>query len=524
MNEAVRLEIVQRRQTGMSQRAIADELGISRGAVRRALARVQAQRDGLALPAPRPRPRQSIVDPFEPMLRELLAKYPNLTTERAVQELQARGFTGKYTVVHRRLRLLRPRQAPAPVPRFETGEGQQAQMDYGVYDIDFTREGRRRVYLFSYLLGYSRRQYLRFVESMDLPTTLREHVHAFHHLGGVARVCLYDNFKAVVLCHDADGAFYNLKFLAFATHYGFRPQACRVRRPQTKGKVERHFAYVESSLLNGRTFETLAHLNEVTASWLETVADVRILRDFQEAPRARHQREQPHLLPLPGCDFDTAQVVYRHVGVDGYISQRSNLYSVPLSHIGQVLPVRITESEVIIYSVRLEEITRHPLLPRTQTGVRQLIKTHHRVDDPSDRTRLLRERFGELGPVALQFLDGLLAKQIQGKLQAQQLLALIAQYQRDDVAAAFERAVRFGAFSLAAIRRILAATAKPRQWPDELANLHDMLPASLREDPIGPRPTSDYQQLLLPEEPSHGAPSQEEKPADESHPDQPKPA
>ena len=246
------------------------ELGISRGAVTRALARVQAQRDGQVAPLPRPRPRQSIIDPFEPLLKELLAKYPNLTTERALQELQARGFTGKYTVVRQRLGLLRPRAARPPVPRFETGPGLQAQMDFGVYDLDFTREGRRRVYLFSYLLGYSRRQYLRFVESMDLPTTLREHVHAFHYLGGVARVCLYDNFKAVVLRHDADGALYNPKFLAFATHYGFRPQACRVRRPQTKGKVERKFFYAETSLLNGRTFDTLEHLNEVTAWWLPT--------------------------------------------------------------------------------------------------------------------------------------------------------------------------------------------------------------------------------------------------------------
>ena len=165
MNEAMRLEIVQRRQTGMSQRAIADALGLSRGAVRRALARVQAQRDGHARPTPKPRPRRSIIDPFEPILRELLAKYPNITAERAVQELQARGFTGKYTVVHRRLRLLRPRATPARVPRFETEPGVQAQMDHGVYDIDFTREGRRRVYLFSYLLGHSRRQYLRFVKS-----------------------------------------------------------------------------------------------------------------------------------------------------------------------------------------------------------------------------------------------------------------------------------------------------------------------------------------------------------------------
>ena len=296
MTEELRHEIVQRRQSGMSMRAIAEELGISRGAVARVLARVQAQRDGRAAPSPRPCPRQSIIDPFEPILKELLAKYPNLTTERTLQELRARGFTGGYTVVRQRIGLLRPRRARRPCRALRPGQAQQAQMDYGVYDIDFTREGRRRVYLFSYLLSYSRRQYLHFVESMDLPTTLREHVHAFHHLGGVARVCLYDNFKAVVLRHDADGAFYNPKFLAFATHYGFRPQACRVRRPQTKGKVERQFFYVETNLLNGRTFDTLEHLNEVTAQWLQSVADVRILRDFQESPLQRHEQEKPHLL------------------------------------------------------------------------------------------------------------------------------------------------------------------------------------------------------------------------------------
>ncbi len=501
MNEAMRLEIVQRRQSGMSLRAIAEELAVSRGAVSRALARVQAQRDGRTAPSSRPRPRQSIIDPFEPVLKELLAKYPNLTTERALQELQARGFTGKYTVVRQRMGLLRPRAPRTPVPRFETGPGAQAQMDYGVYDVDFTREGRRRVYLFSYLLSYSRRQYLRFVESMDLPTTLREHVHAFHHLGGVARVCLYDNFKAVVLRHDADGAFYNPKFLAFATHYGFRPQACRVRRPQTKGKVERQFHFVETNLLNGRTFETLEHLNEATVGWLQSVADVRVLRDFQESPLQRHAVEQPHLLALPTCDFDTAQVVYRHVNVEGYVTHRLNLYSAPWSHIGQVLPVRVTESEVVIYSIGLEEIARHALVPSTQTGVRQTLKSHHPADDPAGRELLLRQRFAELGPMALTFLDGLLAKQIQGKLQAQQLLALVAQYHRDDVRQALERAVRFGAFSLAAIRRILAACARPKALLDELADLHrETLDPSLRQESIGPRPTSDYQHLLQPEE------------------------
>src|SRR5437773_5063959 len=151
MDEAMRHEVVQRHQTGASIRAIAKDLGISRGAVARALARVQGQRDGRAapLPGPRPRPRQSIIDPFEPILKELLAKYPNLTVERALQELQVRGFQGRYTIVRQRIGLLRPRAAAAPVPRFETGPACQAQMDFGVYDVDYTREGRRRVYLFS---------------------------------------------------------------------------------------------------------------------------------------------------------------------------------------------------------------------------------------------------------------------------------------------------------------------------------------------------------------------------------------
>ena len=517
MNEATRHQIVQRHQEGASIRAIASELGISRGVVGRVLAQVQAQRDGQAA-ASRPAKQRSILDEYEPILKELLVRYPNLTGERALQELQARGFRGHYTIVRERIKRLRPPTPTTPVARFETGPGIQAQMDHGIYDIDFIREGRRRVYLFSYLLGYSRRQYLRFVESMDLPTTLREHVQAFHHLGGAARVCLYDNFKAVVLRHDADGPLYNPKFLAFATHYGFRPQACRVRRPQTKGKVERKFHYVETNLLNGRTFESLEHLNEVTAWWLANVADARIMRDFKESPLVRHERERPELLPLPACDFDTALVVYRHVNVEGYVAQRSNFYSVPWSYIGQVLPVRVTEGEVIIYSTALDEIARHRLVPATVTAARQTIKSHHPSSDPDQRALLLRQRFNELGPVALRFLDGLLAKQVQGKLQAQQLLALVAHYQGSDVLKALERAVRFGAFSLAAIRRILAAQAQPKPLLDELADLHrDALDPLLRAEVIGPRPTSDYQHLLSPKE-ADETPAEEESPnpADET--------
>jgi transposase len=112
VNEATRHQIVQRHQQGASIRIIAKELGISRGAVGRILARIEAQRQGPADPIPQPRRRGSIIDEYEPILKELLARYPNLTGERALQELQARGFAGQYTTVRKRIKRLRPRAAP----------------------------------------------------------------------------------------------------------------------------------------------------------------------------------------------------------------------------------------------------------------------------------------------------------------------------------------------------------------------------------------------------------------------------
>jgi len=65
------------------------------------------------------------------------------------------------------------------------------------------------------------------------------------------------------------------------------------------------------------------------------------------------------------------------------------------------------------------------------------------------------------------------------------------------------------------VRRILAAHAQPKPLLDELADLHrESLDPLLRDDLIGPRPTSDYQHLLLPEEHTDETPS-EEKPTDE---------
>ncbi len=504
MNEATRNEVVRRHQAGASIRAIARDLGLARNTVRGVLAAVQAARAGEGTPTPIRRP--SLLDPYAATIDELLGRYPELTAMRLFEELRARGFAGGYTIVRRLLKQRRPRATPTPVIRFETAPGAQAQMDYASYDLDFTDEGRRRVQLFSYVLGYSRRQYLCFVEAQDFTTTVRQHVQAFTHLGGVAAACLYDNFKVVVSGYDGDVPVYNPRFLAFATHYGFRPVACRVRRPQTKGKVERPFHYVETSLLCGRTFRSLADLNEVTAWWLQHVADVRIHRETRETPLARHAAEVPHLIALPAVPYETALVIYRTVNVEGVIAYRQNHYSVPWRYIGQLVPVRITETDVIIYDPDLHEVARHRLLPRGAVGRRCVRPQDQPALDVQQRQALLRERFAELGPAASRFLDGLLQAQRYGRDQAQRVLGLLGSYARSDVVAALERAVRYGAYSLAAVERILAAQARPKSLVQTLAEAERQpLPRALAAGAVPPRPTADYQPLLT-KEPDHGRP------------------
>ena len=505
MNEVTRHDIVARFQAGQSQRQIARDLHLSRHTVQRVLAEVSRQRtEGTVPPALQPRPQRTReIDAYEGTLRDLLRAHPQLTARRIWEELRGQGFGGSYKQVWSRVRALRPRPPRIPAVRFETDKGLQAQSDYSVHDLDFLQEGRRRVYLFSYVLGYSRRAYLHWVDNQDFETTVREHIRAFGHLGGVASSCLYDNQKVVVLRWQEGEPIYNARFLAFATHYGFIPVACRPRTPRTKGKVERFFRYVQESLLAGREFRSLEHLNEVTAWWLEQVADVRVHRETGQTPRERHAEELPHLRALPACPFQADAVVHRTVDAEGFVAWRGNRYSVPYSHLGRLLPVRLTEDELIIYGPRLAEIARHRLLARAVTGQRSVLPGHHPQHDNKLQQAELQERFAALGPLGLRFFEGLLRQQRYGRSQAHRVLALLTVYAAKDVSAALERAVRYGAFAADAVERILAARAQPKTTLEKLAEREqDHFQDLVGDNPVPPRPVTAYRDFFA-EDPDH---------------------
>lgn len=288
---------------GRSARSISRALGISRNTVRNILdAHDRARSEPhTALPPPSARaPRARKVDAFLPRVDELITRYPDITAQRIFEELSAAGYDGSYTQVKVILRKVRPPKVPPPsVALPDYGPGEMAESDWSPYTVTFTSGRKMTVQAFSYVLSHSRRKAAFLYERSDLHALMEGHVQAFRRFEGVARQCKYDSQKAVVLKWEGEQPIYNPRFLAFATHYEFRPVACRRGHPNEKAHVERGFWDVERSFLNGRSFADLDDMRRQLARWLDTVCDPRHHRALRRSPLAAFADEQPHLHPLP---------------------------------------------------------------------------------------------------------------------------------------------------------------------------------------------------------------------------------
>jgi hypothetical protein len=185
------------------------------------------------------------------------------------------------------------------------------------------------------------------------------------------------------------------------------------------------------------------------------------------------------------------------VNSEGHVLYRQNFYSVPWQRIGELLPVRITEKELIVYGPDVREIARHPLYASGITGEKHSLVEHSPGRDHHQKYELLKERFAEFGPDGMLFLEELVRTRRCGKNEAARVLGLLATYHREDLARALERAARYRAFSWSAVERVLAAQARPRSaWESLQTEAQEQLDEILRQVPLSARSTAQYQPLL----------------------------
>lgn len=337
---------------GASKKAIARQLGLDVKTVRKWLKRLWA-----------PAKRRARGRQLEAWREFLLARAPEVGFNAVVlmRELGPQGYGGSYSAL---LKYLAPwrqewRGEGLPTVRFETGPGEQAQVDWGSTALTLGDE-RVRVHLFTMVLGFSRRIFAKAYRSEGLDPLLDGHAAAFAHFGGRTETILYDNPRTIVTRKDeaAGHVVWNATFKDRMDFYGVVPRLCRFYRAQTKGKVESGVKYVKRNALAGRRFRDLDELNASLLDWCVSVADQRVHGTTHERPWERFARAET-LIPVdrrPPAPRE--RVVTRRVPPDCYVALETNRYPVPFDWVGHDIEVQILATEVVLRNAGADPV-RH---------------------------------------------------------------------------------------------------------------------------------------------------------------------
>jgi transposase len=449
---------------GWSVRRISRELHVSRKRIRRVLASKKDLRD--TTPEDRiggKKPRSSKLDPYREYIGELLEKYPDITGQRIYEMICKRGFDGEITILRYHLKQVHQVGSKRPITMVETDPGQRGAHDWSEYDIPFTSSGKvERVIIFSFILSYSRRQYMDTVDDKTQRTLFRELIAAFIYLDGVPLEVKSDNQKACVDHWEMGRPVFNRNYLEFATHYRFCPLTITPGNPTENLKIERPFYYFERSFLKGRQFRDREDLHRQMHQWLQEVNDQRIHGTTRRKPIEMYQQEMAYLQRLPLHHYDTSLVTHITVNQESCVQWKGYHYVVPIQYMYEVCMVRITEEELEVYSPGGEKIATHPLAEegRKQRYVGQPQKTSNKRDVPI--TDVIN-RLKDFAPGMDDYIGQVKRhKHSSWGYHLRRLLALKAVYHIDDIVLAVRRAQQYKVFDTTTIEGFLRNNSEPR--------------------------------------------------------------
>lgn len=337
---------------GYSIRRIAKMIGISRNTVTKYL-------ENKDIPKYKARAHKpSKLDPFKDLINELIFQRHILNCEVLLRKIKEHGYTGGRTILKDYVHTIRPPRQPVAVTRYETGPGEQAQVDFGeVKYVD--ADGRaHRLYCFVMILGYSRDLYVEFIRKANVSAFLACHIRAFEYFGGTTHRILYDNAKVVRVGTDTNGKpVWQSGLVDLAGVFGFTPSVHTPYHPASKGKVESSVKYVKKNFWPGRDFRDLADLNRQVLIWCTEVG-TRKHGTTGERPLDRKVKE--NLLPLPNpVLYRTLLTVRAKVYRDGYVAYDGVRYGVPWALCGQEVEIR-QEGLTIEILHNGELVARHP--------------------------------------------------------------------------------------------------------------------------------------------------------------------
>jgi len=372
---------------GLSMRAIARKLGLSRNTVRKHLkldTQAIAEKQGDS-------GRDKRLEPYRDYLVHLLQTYPRLSAVKVLRKLKEK--MGEVSVAERTVRryvhelkkTVATRQKRYYEPVLDMIPGVQCQVDGGELRGVMIGGVASVVYFVVFVLSFSRLMYVGLSRKpVDTETFIHMHDAAFRYFGGVVEECVYDQAKLVVINETFRELSLNERFHEYATHGGFQIRACEGYDPESKGRVEAGVKYVKNNGLYAERFADWAALEGYLSEWLSQVANARVHGTTHQAPQALFEAEersrlkpysQPRLLTLSAL---LTELETRKADKTGLISWRANKYSVPELWQNASVGVQIQGRALLIHDLEnQQEIARHTVCE----GKGQVIKDRRHYRD-----------------------------------------------------------------------------------------------------------------------------------------------
>jgi transposase len=336
---------------GLSYREIARKTGHDRRTVKRYAENPQLLGQGRAKVE-----RKSILDPFKPVIESWLNEDCQYQATWVFDQLKKLGYTGGYSIVKDAVRAIKAENSRIAYLRFETDPGRQAQVDFGEYKVIESDESERTLYLFSMILGFSRKPYCEFLPACDMTSFLDAHQRAFAYFGGVPAEILYDRMRNVFIRkalgksgpNGVEVAQFTQGLMTLADHYGFTPKVAPAYSPWVKGKVERPMDFIREGFWRGYQFTGLQTANQDLLCFLEEKSQ-RIHGTTGEKVAERFEQEKGFLLGLPPAPCDVSERLFRTVHKDCTISVEGCRYEVPHTLVGKKIVVRLKDGALRVF-------------------------------------------------------------------------------------------------------------------------------------------------------------------------------
>jgi transposase len=228
-------------------------------------------------------------------------------------------------------------------PIDELPYGQQAQVDFGEYNMRTSDNKRKKVRFFVMVLSRSRMKFVWFLgKPFTAETVAIAHEKAFGFFGGIPQSIVYDQDRTMVVDENLGDIILTSTFKQYTKSRSFKLHFCRKADPESKGKVENVVQYVKKNFLYNRLYVDEVILNQETLAWLSRTANYLPHNFTKKSPESVFMIEKEHLNPFTPIVIENKEHKMYLVRKNNTINYKSNFYTLPMG------TYQATETKVIV--------------------------------------------------------------------------------------------------------------------------------------------------------------------------------